>query len=304
MKTTMNLSNLKIILTLTGLSVQLTSCAAPLDPELAEFKKNILANMVFVEGGSFMMGDTKVHIKDPATGKMVHTYLLGDSDAMPAHKVTLDSYSMSKYETTWAEYDLFTERTGKEKYRPKAPIRTRHPKQPAGVRSWYEAREYCQWAGKIAGIKMDLPTEAQWEYAARSRGKRVAYATNTGWIEPGRNHRDDGYRDPKAKYPVQVGTYPPNPLGLHEMSGNVSEWVQDWYDAKYYEKSPENNPKSPEGLKYKTRRGGNTGDSLDRGTSVYQRGKYPATSGGGYTLGMRCVANELKPVKTYVSGRT
>jgi formylglycine-generating enzyme required for sulfatase activity len=253
--------------------------------------------MVFVEGGSFMMGDMKVTIEDPRTGQMVETYLLGDSDAMPAHKVTLDSYSISKYETTWEEYDLFAERTNKEKYRADAPIRTRHPKQPAGVRSWYEAREYCQWAGKIAGISMDLSTEAQWEYAARSRGQRVAYATDTGWIAPGKNHRDDEYRDPKAKYPVQVGTYPPNPLGLHEMSGNVSEWVLDWYDPNYYEKSPELNPTGPEDGKRKVTRGGEVGESLDRGTSVYARGDYPPTSGGGFSLGMRCVANVAKPIK-------
>ncbi|WP_052446551.1 formylglycine-generating enzyme family protein [Geoalkalibacter ferrihydriticus] len=157
---------------------------------------------------------------------------------------------MSRYEITYGEHDIFTTETGREPTMQRqfgAPWRS--PEYPAGV-SWQEAHDYCAWLGEQSGLPFALPTEAQWEYAARSRGKVVPFATDTGLIEPGVNY------PPSTRYPFPVGNFPPNPLGFYDMSGNVQEWVADWYDPAYYSKSPEHNPQGPETGTEKVYRGG------------------------------------------------
>ena len=138
-------------------------------------------NMVYVEGGSFMMGDAG-RIEN---GKLRYwTYW---RDTKPAHKVTLDSYYISKYELTYWEYDLYTDAVGIEPIDMKASHhKTRCGNYAVSV-TWQRAVEYCEWLSKISGEPYCLPTEAQWEYAARNRGKNIYYATDNGRIDPGRN---------------------------------------------------------------------------------------------------------------------
>ena len=270
-----------------GLVVALIALAgcrteADIQKDVDALVRKTLDNMVFVEGGSFMMGD----FRDPESG-LYHTW---GADSKPAHKVTLDSYHIGKYEVTWGEYDLYTEANDlprllwdkdwqREAY-------DRQPQYPAGV-SWPHARDYCLWLGKLTGLPFDLPTEAQWEYAARSRGKLVPFATDNGKMEPGRNY----YPAQKATlYPP--GSWPSNPLGLYDMSGNAAEWVLDWYDAEYYSKSPEKNPRGPESGTMKIFRGGIYGESPS-GANVFVRQEEPEESwredlpGGGF----RCAIN-------------
>lgn len=121
---------------------------------------------------------------------------------------------------------------------------------PAAV-SWLDAKAFCQWLGEQSDRNVDLPTEAQWEYAARSGGKPLRHATDNGKLEPGRNISEAN--DPAlALYgndqdiPEPPGLYPPNPLGLYDMSANVNEWVNDYYQADYYQHSERVNPKGPE----------------------------------------------------------
>ncbi|MGD8571548.1 MAG: SUMF1/EgtB/PvdO family nonheme iron enzyme, partial [Gammaproteobacteria bacterium] len=210
-----------------------------------------------------------------------------------AHKVTLDSYYIQKYEVTYAEYDTFTKKTG----RPLSNMDNvgdpkRQPKIPAGVPSWYAAKDYCLWLGEQSGLPFDLPTEAQWEYAARSRGKPVPYATDTGFLDKGRNYgkyvKEAGNNDI-----VFVGSHPPNPLGLYDMHGNVDEWVNDWYDENYYNTSPEQNPNGPETGEKKVLRGGSVIGTQSYNT-VYSRFKEKPDMNGYSFSGVRCVINLQK----------
>jgi formylglycine-generating enzyme required for sulfatase activity len=119
---------------------------------------------------------------------------------------------------------------------------------------WSQANDYCHWLGNILKQPITLPTEAQWEYAARSRGFNVGYATNWGTINPKKNinilTREES-RDLNL-----ADAYPPNPLGFYGMSGNLAEWVNDWYASDYYEKSAVNNPRGPESGTQRIARGG------------------------------------------------
>jgi formylglycine-generating enzyme required for sulfatase activity len=153
--------------------------------------------------------------------------------------VTLSSYSALKYEVTFKEMDIYSRAIGEEIVTPK----TRHwdvhqPEYPATKVTWYQARGYCQWVGqRLLGYPMDLMSEAQWEYAARNRGQAIAHATNNGKIE-----RDINIAD--RFDPMPVGSWPPNPLGMHDMTGNVNEWVLDWYISAY-PKQDETDPTGP-----------------------------------------------------------
>lgn len=283
------------------------------DENVAKVVQTALDNLVFVEGGSYMMGDGGY------PGEGGRAYWSPWNDNFPVHKVTLDSFSISKYEVTWWEYDVFNDLIGKGPFQ---MIRShkyyRRDNFPVGNVTWQQALDYCLWLGEKTGLPFSLPTEAQWEYAARSRGQNVGYATDNGKMEDGRNHKKDG--DPKELYPV--GTFPPNPLGLYEMSGNASEWVMDWYDKKYYEKSPEHNPQGPETGTQKVLRSG-TPTSSPRGNNVYVRIKHKVvftkeeldaiktklkkwygknwqrfySPGTMYYYGIRCVVNSPEPVK-------
>ena len=262
-----------------------------LDPEIQALINRTLGDMIFVDGNSFMMGDQKTTYINVFGDEVYGYFHPMYEDSRPAHKVTLDSYYMSRYEITYGEHDIFTTETGREPTMQRqfgAPWRS--PEYPAGV-SWQGAHDYCAWLGEQSGLPFALPTEAQWEYAARSRGKVVPFATDTGLIEPGVNYTDDSNR-----YPYPPGKFPPNPLGFYDMSGNVYEWVADWYDPEYYSKSPGINPQGPETGTEKVYRGGGIRNSPG-GSSVVIRGKtsellnYEVVS-----WGFRCVINTDQPL--------
>ena len=247
---------------------------------------------VFVEGGSFMMGNPGGW----SYGK----------DSLPAHKVTLDSFSIQKYEVTQGDMDLFMEVTGYvSTYKYYDVRRAEAPKRfvselPAAV-TWDDARAFCHWVGGLTEQVMDLPTEAQWEYAARSRGGMYRFATDTGQAEAGVNmavKAELGIHDLKA-LPLPSGSFPSNPLGLYDMSGNVIEWVIDNYQPDYYQHSSEHNPTGPlkaEKLdffgvirEYKVARGGRFKDFL--GNTTVSRFDISSSSMASET-GFRCAKIE------------
>lgn len=178
-----------------------------------------------VKGGCFDMGD--------AFGD-------GDTDETPVHHVCLDDFSMDKYEVTQAAFQsLMGSDPSTHKDCPDCPVENV---------VWSEAKDYCEKAGKR------LPTEAEWEYAAREGGKKVKYGAGKNEIT-----RDDANYGSKGSEPV--GKHPPNALGLYDMAGNVWEWVADWYydDYEAYRDSATANPKGPSHGVYRVTRGGSWG---------------------------------------------
>jgi len=167
--------------------------------------------------------------------------------AKPAHAVYLDSYYIDKYEVTNTLYLECAEAggcpTGGGKYL-RNPFWAEHPVMDV---TWYEAQNYCEWRGG------SLPTEAQWEKAARDNDQRKfpwgnepvtcdrARFTECGWMT-----------DPVGSHPAGA-----SPYGVEDMAGNAWEWVYDWYQDDYYLESPYENPTGPErDTGYKTERGG------------------------------------------------
>jgi len=152
-------------------------------------KQQTLDSLVFVEGGTFRMGD--VGYID-ANGKQ--QYFTNSTDNNASRNVTLSSYHIQKYEVTFRELDIYTQEAKLPKIYESSRRNSGHehhqPNYPAKGMTWAEARNYCQWVGGLVGLPMDLASEAQWEYAARSRGKAVAYATDNGKYDRGRNIRD------------------------------------------------------------------------------------------------------------------
>ena len=200
-------------------------------------------------------------------------------DDTPAHKVYLDSFSIDKYEVTNEEYARFSEATGAKPpwYWPKAKFPEGQERFPVYNVSWAEAGAYCRWAG------MRLPTEAEWERAARGDLDRKKYP----WGD-----EDDLRNKGHLNYPsgpVAVGSFPPNGLGLYDITGNVWEWTNDWYSRDYYAISPDRNPKGPETGMYKIIRGGGWTDGYDARNLMASHRSYADPATRAFTIGIRCV---------------
>ncbi|OJT01017.1 formylglycine-generating enzyme family protein [Marinobacter nauticus] len=274
-------------------------------------------NQVFVKGGEFVLGDIGKPDGSP--------YVTLTDHSRPVVKVRVDSYSISRYETTWGEMAVYYEELDRrhlyaEEFTLKKyllvsddPLSPNYYRKPARVPNYGEAEGYCAWLAERTGLPFALPTEAQWEYAARSRGREVPYATDTGDVE-----RDPYLRRPKEyvdpsippsgntlmhsslKFERRpVGSYPPNPLGLYDMTGNAAEWTQDWFQEDYYRYAPYDNPRGPdspsgEGLPSKTVRDwGGRGDWFGGGGTVFARGGRSVDFAG---MGFRCVINHPEPI--------
>ncbi|MBT4174021.1 MAG: SUMF1/EgtB/PvdO family nonheme iron enzyme, partial [Candidatus Marinimicrobia bacterium] len=122
--------------------------------------------------------------------------------------------------------------------------------------SWQDVQDFIKKLNKKTGMHYRLPTEAEWEYAARSGGKKEKWSGTSNKSILG----DYGwYSDNSNRQTHIVGTKTPNGLGLYDMSGNVWEWCSDWYDSDYYENSPKQNPQGPQSGSFRVKRGGSWG---------------------------------------------
>ncbi len=183
-----------------------------------------------VEGGSFMMGCNAT-----------------DKDCYPdeaAHAVILSSFEISAYEVTVAEYRYYCDKTGKSM--PEEPVFGWQDDNPIVNVTWQEATDYAAWAGAR------LPTEAEWEYAARGgkQSKGYAYSGSNDPFEVGWSYENS------AQTTHPVGQKKANELGIYDMSGNAWEWCSDNYGIYYYKESPKQNPKGPSKGLGKCNRGG------------------------------------------------
>ncbi|GAB3049854.1 hypothetical protein GCM10027155_14620 [Acinetobacter apis] len=229
---------------------QIPTTKSNLSPEQKQSLQQLIdktkKNLIFVKGGTYMMGDFG---PEHSEEKLPYD---GDPDSKPLHKVTLDDFYMSATKSTYADFDVYTSVTGQKPVGDfdEYSIYDRIPTAAAGI-PWQQGRSYCQWLGQQLNMKMDLPTEAQWEYAARNRGQYVVFPTDNGNIDTGRNVWSFEQRqDSHSKYhtvkdiPV-LQQYPPNPLGFYDLITDNFEWMLDWYDPTYYSHSPEKNPQGP-----------------------------------------------------------
>jgi len=178
----------------------------------------------------------------------------GEEDERPAHLVHVDEFRIGVQPVTNAEYARFVKATGHRKpYHWTQPV---EDKLPVFNVDWNDATAYCAWAGKR------LPTEAEWERAARGGKQGMDY--------PWGNSIDAKKALYNVAAPGPVGQFPPNDFGLYDMAGGVSEWCSDWFERTYYEKSEPRNPKGPATGEYKIIRGGAWSDSAPRVTVFFR----------------------------------
>ena len=281
----------------------------------------IKPQMVFVEGGSFQMGNPGT--KAPK----------GDADERPVHNVTVKSFYIAKTEVTVKEYkqfiadnsakDFLNKREHKMPAAPDSAWYAEHPDTkkyyplpsrpwwdwqddlPMQHITWYDAVAYCNWLSQKEGLQKcysenadggidfdptkngyRLPTEAEWEFAARggTKSKGTLYSGSANpmdvcWFDDSSN----------LKGPQKVGTKNANELGIFDMSGNVWEWCSDYYAKDYYTKSPSDNPINLTVSSYRVLRGGSWHYQVDHATVTSRDGPEPHFANFNY--GMRLAKN-------------
>ena len=274
---------------------QYPKLSSELRSEMLETVVRSLDEMVFIEGGEFEMGDFGAPCDFDQTNMGTWPYGYEPDELCPItpafdddylHQVRLSSYYLASYQTRLGDFDLFRTSQGlplfDAEYRDRKDLADEFdPNKPAPPKEWKEAKDYCLWLGQLSGYPVDLPTEAQWEYAARNRGQYVQFPTDTGSLDYGHNIPRDEDIEVHS-----VGSFAPNPLGLYDMAGNATDWVNDWYDPDYYRNSPVDNPQGPTTGTQKIRRGSNYFESGWQSANTVRRwadkpeqdGYYPGTS--------------------------
>jgi sulfatase modifying factor 1 len=199
-------------------------------------------DMVLIPAGEFQMGSNDGH-----------------EDERPVHTVDLDAFYMDKYEVTNAQYKKFIDATGYPAPRYWSDSRYNASNQPVVGVTWYDAKAYCKWLSEKEGKTYRLPTEAEWEKAARGGLVGKKYPWGDILTHDYANYKGTGGRD-KWDGTSPVDSFLPNGYGLYDMAGNVWYWCADWYGENYYSSSPKYNPKGPNSGRGRVLRGGSWGD--------------------------------------------
>ena len=209
---------------------------SPEDSKVAGLPEKVMEDpvtemeFVFVKGGCFQMGDT-----------------FGDGFVaeMPVHEVCVDDFWMGKYEVTQAQWQRVMGNNPSDF--------KKGGNYPVENVNWGDTQAFIKKLSAASKKRYRLPREAEWEYAARSRGKAEKWA---GTSEQKAMGEFAWYDANSEKQTHPVGQKKPNGLGLYDMSGNVAEWCKDWFEKEYYAKSPKENPQGPEKGQYRVLRGG------------------------------------------------
>ena len=193
------------------------------DETYVETAKGLNLKMIYVEGGTFAMGSNS-----------------GESDEKPVHNVTLDSYYIGETEITQAQWRAVMGSN---------PSYYKDDNRPVESVSWNDAQEFCKKLSDLTGKRYVLPTEAQWEYAARggNQSRGYTYSGSNNVNEVAKYGSSGGHSNVKSKKP--------NELGIYDMSGNVWEWCSDWYSSSY-SSSSQTNPQGPNSGGSRVLRGG------------------------------------------------
>lgn len=244
--------------------------------------------LVFIKGGTFQMGDLESY---------------GKKNELPVHTVTVKSFAIGKYEVTWEEYQQFVQAKGY-----KAPKVRKWYRDEKGLPmtnlSWDHAKAYTDWLSSETGRTFRLPTEAEWEYAARA-GTTTRYyygdrntlscryanfdATGTyQWIPETTGCEDDGFQITSP-----VGTYEPNPFNLYDMSGNVAEWLEDCRNDDYNNSPVDGTAWATGDCKYRVIRGG--GHTTSYKTLRSSARDFQKQSKRNYNTGFRVVLDIIQP---------
>jgi formylglycine-generating enzyme required for sulfatase activity len=184
------------------------------------------SDLVEIPGGEFLMGQED-----------------GRDEERPAHRVRVAPFRLWRHQVTNAEYDAFCRATARERHGSFGG-----PEHPATHVNWFDAVAYCHWVGDQHKLHARLPTEAEWELAARGGFEQRLYPWGDELPEIAAGRWQHGPE------PVMLGAA--NGFGLFDMCQNVHEWCSDWYDPAYYAVSPSADPKGPEHGKRRSSRGG------------------------------------------------
>ncbi|MGR3179991.1 MAG: formylglycine-generating enzyme family protein [Candidatus Anammoxibacter sp.] len=237
---------------------------------------------VYVQGGCYKMGDI---------------FGDGDIDELPVHEVCVDDFYLGKYEVTNAQFRQFImesgyktiaegygkgyaiSKEGADDRKLQKGVNWEHPLWPSDNIAkkenhpvvqvcWRDTEIFIKWLNRKSVNKFRLPTEAEWEYAARSRGKKYEYSWGNGKptgniadesVKEFRKYKNwriwDGYKDGYV-YTSPAGKFKANDIGICDMAGNVAEWCSDFYNTDYYKISSKNNPKGDEHGPERSVRGG------------------------------------------------
>jgi formylglycine-generating enzyme required for sulfatase activity len=233
---------------------------------------------VYVPAGSFLMGCVKG--TDTTSSKPC------EEGERPQHKVTISKgFWLGQHEVQVDAYRRFVEGT-KDNRMPQAPFwnkRWRQEGVPVTMVRWEDAQQYCQWAGGR------LPTEAEWEYSARGgKENEIFPLNNENSREKANFHGEKGNDRYQDAAPVKK--FDPNGFGVFDMSGNVWEWVSDWFSPTYYSQSPTVDPKGPDSGKEHVVRGGSFDSDPREHLRISFRGRL---NGARPHIGFRCVLEDV-----------
>lgn len=210
-----------------------------------------------VQGGTFHRGDE---------------WVSGHQDELPVKSIVIHDFEITQTEITVAQYRQFCVATGQDL--PAPPRWGWQDSSPIVKVSWEEAQRYANWLGTQLQKSCRLPTEAEWEYAAKGGQRRQSFpysgsmsADSVAWTRSNADGR-----------PSPVGRLRPNELGLYDMSGNVREWCMDWYASTYYKIAAQDNPQGPPRGKCKVTRGGSWLDAATDSRSTYRSCSRPRTT--------------------------